>query len=323
MAGCAKPPPAPPKPRYTERVILLPSRDGRPSALVVKDATGERDLTKPYQGVELGTGVERPMAHTEAEVSRRYGEVMRAQPARPFTYTLYFVAGRTDLTPQSRTALDEVREKIKGFPAAQVTVIGHTDRVGSTEANDALSLKRAGAVRDLRAARSDGRRSGRRAQSPRRNQAALARPFFLALYCKAGSFGGGMPSSTAHFPPPRSTFMSDYKKERYERGMALLKKMGRENLMMDQKALSQDLYEMSVGHLFGDVWSRPGLSLRERQLVTLAANIAMARPTGNHSHYRAPSTSGSPARRSSKSSSRSGITAAGRRSRTPCVSTRR
>lgn len=80
--------------------------------------------------------------------------------------------------------------------------------------------------------------------------------------------------------------MSDYKKERFERGMSLLKKMGRENLMLDQKALSEDLYEMSVGHLFGDVWARPGLSLRERQLVTLAANIAMARPTGNHSHYR-------------------------------------
>src|SRR5688572_12237628 len=96
-----------------------------------------------------------------------------------------------------------------------------------------------------------------------------------------------MPSSTALIPTsPEHTLMSDYKKERYDRGMALLKKMGRENLMMDQKALSQDLYEMSVGHLFGDVWARPGLSLRERQLVTLAANIAMARPTGNHSHYR-------------------------------------
>src|SRR3982751_2069611 len=68
--------------------------------------------------------------------------------------------------------------------------------------------------------------------------------------------------------------------------MELLKKMGREDVMMDQKALSRDLYEMSVGHLVGDVWARPGLSLRERQLVTLAANIALARPTGNHSHYR-------------------------------------
>ena len=77
----------------------------------------------------------------------------------------------------------------------------------------------------------------------------------------------------------------DYAK-RYKRGMDLLKKMGREELMLDQKALSPELYEISVGHLFGDVWARPGLSLRERQLVTLAANIALARPTGNHSHYR-------------------------------------
>ncbi len=73
--------------------------------------------------------------------------------------------------------------------------------------------------------------------------------------------------------------------DRFERGMRVLKRMGRENLMLNQKALSEEMYDMSVGHLFGDVWGRPGLTLRERQLVTLAANIAMARPSGNHSHY--------------------------------------
>ena len=72
---------------------------------------------------------------------------------------------------------------------------------------------------------------------------------------------------------------------RFERGMKVLKKMGREKLMLNQRDLLPEMYEMSVGHLFGDVWGRPGLSLRDRQLVTLAANIAMARPTGNHSHY--------------------------------------
>jgi len=73
--------------------------------------------------------------------------------------------------------------------------------------------------------------------------------------------------------------------DRFERGMRVLKKMGRAKLMLNQKALSEDMYDMSVGHLFGDVWGRPGLSLRDRQLVTLAANIAMGRSTGNHSHY--------------------------------------
>ena len=72
---------------------------------------------------------------------------------------------------------------------------------------------------------------------------------------------------------------------RFERGMQVLKKMGREKLMINQKELYPEMYEMSVGHLFGDVWGRPGLSLRDRQLVTLAANIALVRPSGNHSHY--------------------------------------
>ena len=74
-------------------------------------------------------------------------------------------------------------------------------------------------------------------------------------------------------------------KKSFDRGMKVLKKMGREKLMLNQKALYPEMYEMSVAHLFGDVWGRGGLSLRERQLVTLAANIAMARPSGNYSHY--------------------------------------
>ena len=151
LAGCAKPPPRPPPkpPQYSERIILLPSRDGRPSAVVVKRATGEQELSAPYQGLDLAGGNERPAAYSESEVSRRYGTLLGAQPARPVSFTLYFTTGTTELTPQSQAALAQVRERIKGFPAAQVTVVGHTDRVGTTDANDALSLKRAGAMRDI------------------------------------------------------------------------------------------------------------------------------------------------------------------------------
>ena len=151
IAGCAQPPkpPPPPKQQYSERIILLPSRDGRPSAVVVKRATGEQELAQPYQGVGLAGSEERPAVSSAEEVQKRYGQVLAVQPARPFSYTLYFVTGRVELTPQSRASLNEVREKIKGFPAAQVSVIGHTDRVGTAEANDALSLKRAAVIRDM------------------------------------------------------------------------------------------------------------------------------------------------------------------------------
>lgn len=92
-------------------------------------------------------------------------------------------------------------------------------------------------------------------------------------------------TTVRYFQSKKGVVMSDYK-NRFKRGLALLKKMGREHTMDDQKALCPEMYEISVGHLFGDIWARPGLSLRERQLVTLAANIALARPSGNHSHYR-------------------------------------
>ncbi len=70
-----------------------------------------------------------------------------------------------------------------------------------------------------------------------------------------------------------------------QRGHALLKKLGREGLLDGQKEDSPDLYRMTVGHLFGDVWTRGKLSLRERQLITIAAGVALGRTTGNHSHY--------------------------------------
>jgi outer membrane protein OmpA-like peptidoglycan-associated protein len=152
IAGCAqppKPPPPPPKPQYSERIILLPNRDGRPSAVIVKRATGEQELAQPYESIGLTGSEEGAVASTAEEVQKRYGQVLAVQPARPFSYTLYFVTGRVELTPQSRASLNEVREKIKGFPAAQVSVIGHTDRVGTPEANDALSLKRAAVIRDM------------------------------------------------------------------------------------------------------------------------------------------------------------------------------
>lgn len=151
VIGCAQPKPQPPPkpPQYSERVILLPNRDGRASAVIVKRASGEQELASPYQGIELAGGKDQPVAYSEQEVRKRYGELLQAQPARPVTYVLNFNLRSTELTPQSKPLLNEIRQRVKAFPAAQITVIGHADRVGSDQANDALSLKRAMAVREM------------------------------------------------------------------------------------------------------------------------------------------------------------------------------
>jgi 4-carboxymuconolactone decarboxylase len=80
--------------------------------------------------------------------------------------------------------------------------------------------------------------------------------------------------------------MRAFESQRMRKGFEVLKKMGREQTMLNQKELYPDFYDISVGYLFGEIWSRPHLTLRERQLITLASNIALARPHGTHSHYR-------------------------------------
>ncbi len=41
--------------------------------------------------------------------------------------------------------------------------------------------------------------------------------------------------------------------------------------------ISGDFYDITLGNLFGDVWRRPGLELRDRSMITLAALIALGR----------------------------------------------
>jgi len=47
---------------------------------------------------------------------------------------------------------------------------------------------------------------------------------------------------------------------------------------------SPKLVELTDNVLFGDVWARPGLSQRDRSLVTVSALIAMNRPDQLRSH---------------------------------------
>lgn len=59
---------------------------------------------------------------------------------------LFFDTGKTDLKPESKAQLDAMAELLKGQPALKAWVVGHTDNVGSFEANEKLSLARAQAV---------------------------------------------------------------------------------------------------------------------------------------------------------------------------------
>ena len=133
----------------TERVVLLPSADGQPSAVVVRDASGEVLLDQPYAAAKRRLAANAAYQSSPEEVRERFADALAAQPARPNSYVLYFEAGGNVLTAESQAALANIRQEIAERAASEVMVIGHTDRVGSVEGNDALSLQRAEGLRDL------------------------------------------------------------------------------------------------------------------------------------------------------------------------------
>jgi outer membrane protein OmpA-like peptidoglycan-associated protein len=133
-----------------QRIVLLPSADGSPSAVVVRGADGERLVNKPYASLEvMRSGTTKEVSLSESEVKERYAQLLDAQAPRPKSFSLYFASGSdSQLTPESAQTLAGLQTYLQSRPAPEVTVIGHTDRTGSAAINDALSLKRAQAVRE-------------------------------------------------------------------------------------------------------------------------------------------------------------------------------
>ena len=114
----------------SERVVLLPSPEGGKSAVVLRDANGEQELSQPYAASVRRLGLSHPYQASAEEVQARYGATLEAMPPRPVSHVLYFVSGADQLTEASMVELDTVRRLLAERPAAELVVIGHTDTVG-------------------------------------------------------------------------------------------------------------------------------------------------------------------------------------------------
>jgi outer membrane protein OmpA-like peptidoglycan-associated protein len=62
--------------------------------------------------------------------------------------SVLFDTGKDTLKPEARTTLREAAERVRKFADAAVLISGHTDDVGTEASNQALSERRAAAVRD-------------------------------------------------------------------------------------------------------------------------------------------------------------------------------
>jgi outer membrane protein OmpA-like peptidoglycan-associated protein len=140
------------------QVVLLPNPDGKVGSLEVASVKGTdpQTLDKPWQATETSvlTGAPgTPKVMDEKEVKAIFGKALVARPLPPVSYIMYFSKDSAELTADSRDLLLEALEAIALRSSTHVTVIGHSDSVGSAQYNDKLSARRARVVVDAMVAR--------------------------------------------------------------------------------------------------------------------------------------------------------------------------
>jgi outer membrane protein OmpA-like peptidoglycan-associated protein len=146
LAGCAAPPPAPPK--NMSYVALLTSPDGSVGKVLVRGSKGEQLIEQSHFAALLdGSAAAAPV--DEDTLQRDCGEAMAARPELPEHFTLYFESGGTKLTAESLAQVPQILASAERRATADMSVIGHSDTVGRAEVNEALSLKRAQSVADI------------------------------------------------------------------------------------------------------------------------------------------------------------------------------
>lgn len=143
LSGCAA----------QKSVIVLLPEDGKVSGEVtVVNAQGSQVLSQSWHSVEIAGSHGRPASPIvldETTVQGVFGGVMSAMPLPPAHFLLYFHQGTTELRPDSQLLLPAIVKAIKERHPAQLSVVGHTDTMGTAEFNYQLGLLRATSVSEL------------------------------------------------------------------------------------------------------------------------------------------------------------------------------
>jgi len=117
-------------------------------------------LSEPYQATEVSGAGRAPgpvYVMEEKDVTRTFKAALAAEPALPVSFLLYFKPGTAELTDESLRLLPEIITAIKNRVSPDISVIGHSDRVGTAEINRGISLERANAVAEALVSQGIGR----------------------------------------------------------------------------------------------------------------------------------------------------------------------
>jgi outer membrane protein OmpA-like peptidoglycan-associated protein len=132
-------------------VVLLPDSDTkRTGAATVSNPLGNVDLDEEREAARVIPSRAPVLTRvSQAEVEKMFGDALSALPPAPQRFTLFFRFESDELTDESQALIPQVLAAVKQHVVQDVIVIGHTDTMGTQQANYGLGLKRAMTVRNI------------------------------------------------------------------------------------------------------------------------------------------------------------------------------
>jgi outer membrane protein OmpA-like peptidoglycan-associated protein len=131
-------------------VVLIPDENGDVGKAMVTSKGSTVSLDGAFAGAETKPG-EVPakiVATTKEQVDKEFAGALAATPRPPTVFRVFFGNARADLDAKALAVLDKAIASANATPHADISVVGHTDALGSnTDENMPLSLHRADAVR--------------------------------------------------------------------------------------------------------------------------------------------------------------------------------
>ena len=145
------------------RHISSPVRPGQDVIVLLTDSdtksTGAAGVSNPLGSVNLAAERDAALVSSgrapvltrlsPADVQRMFGDALSALPPAPRRFTLFFRFESDELTDQSQALIPQILGVVKEHAVQDVVVVGHTDTMGTQQANYGLGLKRAMMIRNL------------------------------------------------------------------------------------------------------------------------------------------------------------------------------
>lgn len=131
-------------------VVLLPDLRGDVGEIEFTTREGVQVLNRARSATTTDISGDTPSPAFDMDqgsLEQTFGTAIKAQPEPPERFIIFFELKSSNLTATSAAQIPHILAAIARHAAPDVDIVGHADRSGTDQYNDALSLRRANEIR--------------------------------------------------------------------------------------------------------------------------------------------------------------------------------